>query len=56
MGKVPHKPQSSSVTAEQRAAMVALAEILRDIFSRQQKSAASIIDSALTPSGKLLLQ
>jgi hypothetical protein len=39
----------SSVTPEQRAAMIALAEILRDIYVQQQQP-------TLTPTGKLLVQ
>jgi hypothetical protein len=57
--------ESLGVTQDERAAMVALAEVLRDIF-RQQRQAMldtkpkaqfdDVIDSRLTGGSKLLLQ
>ena len=45
------QPESSGVTPDQRAAMIALAEVLRDIFVQQQQQ-----QPTLTPKGKLLVQ
>ena len=63
-GPKPHC-DSLDVTQEERVAMVALAEVLRDIFLQQRRSLletkaspqlSDIIDSALTGRGRLLLQ
>lgn len=56
--------ESLEVTQEERATMVALAEVFRDIFRQQRRSLDTkpkaqfdnIIDSNLTGTGKLLLQ
>jgi hypothetical protein len=57
--------ESLEVTAEERAAMVALAEVLRDIFLQQRRSSLEtkpgarfddIMDATLTGRGRLLLQ
>jgi hypothetical protein len=42
-------PESSDVTPEQRAAMIALAEVLRELFLQQQQS-------TVTRKGTLLVQ
>jgi hypothetical protein len=58
----PVQSQSLGVTQEERAAMVALAEVFRDIFLQQSRlletnpKALFDIDSNLTGGGKLLLQ
>lgn len=50
--------ESSDISPDERAAMVALAEVLRDIFVRQGSSLEAKPDhsSTLTGGGKLLLQ
>lgn len=51
------QPKPQSVTPEERATMVALAELLRDIFLQQSKTQfEDTIDASLTARGKLLLQ
>jgi hypothetical protein len=57
--------EALDVTPEEHAAMVALAEVLRDIFLQQRRASLEtkpnpksddIIDSTLTGRGKLFLQ
>ena len=53
------RPDSSEVTPEQRAAMIALADVLREIFLRQQQWSLETKPDhrpTLTPKGKLLVQ
>jgi len=56
--KQPHKKPSGSfkVTPEERAAMTALAELLREIYLCRQQEAAKDHRSTLTGNGKLLVQ
>lgn len=55
--KLPKKPSASSkITPEQCAAMIALAEVLRDIFLCSQPEATEDHRTTLTGRGKLLLQ
>ena len=53
-----HKNPSGSfkVTPEERAAMTALAELLREIYLRRQQEAVKDHRSTLTGNGKLLVQ
>jgi hypothetical protein len=53
-----HKKPSGSlkVTPEERAAMIALAELLREIYLCRQREAAKDHRSTLTGNGKLLVQ
>ena len=51
------KPSGSSkVTPEERAAMIALAELLREIYLSRQREDVNDQRSTLTGNGKLLVQ
>jgi hypothetical protein len=47
---------SSKATPEERAAMISLAELLREIYLCRQREAAKDHRSTLTGNGKLLVQ